>query len=397
MRPYSRILLVFLALLLLLGIPQGARGQTDIQVTSHADYTFGEQILFEASIQSSAPIQEVTIVFQSESQLDTVSGIMTLEGGAQAFYSHDLTQRSMPPFSKIFYWYHVTLQNGETVTSPSFSFFYADNRFAWETLEGGPFRVHWYEGDIPFAQMVLDTAQRGVQQTQDKLALPAPLDIDIYVYSKISDLQTALPIIGSALFAGHASPERGLVMLSLTPNDSEGRVEMERQVPHEIAHIMLYQATGDAFMNIPIWLHEGIASLAETFPNLKLEEPLENARATNSMIPMTQLCKAFPVDAANMSLAYAEAESFTRYLYDQYGAPGLNALVNAYADGHSCESGAQAALGVNVSTLYNQWLRSDSPSQSLLESITEMLPWLVLLMISLLTPVVSIINKTRQE
>jgi hypothetical protein len=119
--------------------------------------------------------------------------------------------------------------------------------------------------------------------------------------------------------------------------------------------------------------------------------------------PLGELCAAFPPEAGEAFLAYAEAESFVRYLRENYGASGLEALTGAYADGLGCEQGAQRALGRALTPLEQDWLaqglgastdRGDTPAEEP-PTAGSILPFVILLALILIVPLAMAFSRRR--
>jgi len=352
---------------------------TDSQVT----YTFGDQITFQTILQSEVPAQTAIIYFQATNDPHTnvgLANVETLEEGVYKLsYVHNLSDYSLQAFSYVSYHFEVTLDGGEVLQSLPEEFYYEDNRVTWQERQEGPFRVHWYEGDIQFAQLVLDTAQSGRRQIENLLpSLPAPVLLDIYVYDNVKALQDTLRPSSSNWVAGHADPTLGVVVVSL-PGGMEQRLLTEQRIPHELMHIMLYQATSLGYANLPTWLNEGLASMAELYPNSDYKILLEDAVQRDALLPMSSLCNTFPRDAAGALLSYAQSYSFTSYIRDAYGSTGLQGLITNYSNGLDCEKGAQAALGKGLTQLEREWRRDALAENVALSVLNNMLPWLVLL------------------
>ena len=102
---------------------------------------------------------------------------------------------------------------------------------------------------------------------------------------------------------------------------------MERQIPHEIMHILEYQITGTSYNQIPVWLLEGLASSAELYPNPDYQQVLEKAVDEDSLLPMSVLCQDFPRDLSGALLAYAQSNSFVRFLNQNFGTRDTLSLV----------------------------------------------------------------------
>ena len=60
-----------------------------------------------------------------------------------------------------------------------------------------------------------------------------------------------------------------VVFLSIAPG-SRHKVLMQKQIPHELAHVLLYRYVGENYNRLPLWLLEGSSSIADNFGQLAL-------------------------------------------------------------------------------------------------------------------------------
>jgi hypothetical protein len=172
---------------------------------------------------------------------------------------------------------------------------------------------------------------------------------------------------------------------------------MEQRIPHELMHIMLYRSIGQGYQNVPAWLREGMATLAEIYPNADYDRVLADAVTSDDLIPLRDLCTSFPTEAGQAFLAYAESRSFTNYLHNTYGSTGLQNLVRSYADGVDCERGPERAFGVSLSNLESEW-RSDVLGQNPFRSLWQNIyPYLVLLCLVLIIPLIGAVSSLRKR
>ena len=172
---------------------------------------------------------------------------------------------------------------------------------------------------------------------------------------------------------------------------------MERQIPHELMHILLYEKLGPAYVNLPSWLNEGLASVAELYPNPDSLILLASRQEKDTLLPITSLCNAFPRDAADAYLAYAEAASFTRFIQLQYGSILLDQIVRQYADGLDCERGIEIALGKTLSQVEREWQREALGDDPWITALKDLAPWLVLLVAVLFVPVALVFATLRSR
>jgi hypothetical protein len=392
-----RFAFIIVMALLLLGLPQQARAQSGIEVTDVGMVVeFGQHITFQARIQSPVPIASATIVFSDN--FDQVPRRFPVEIGENGVvaYRYDVVQNVLRPFTTITYWFDVTLSDGRTFRSQNYQEPYLDNRFVWQQRTDEMLRVYWYEGNEAFGDALLDVARRGLNTVNALIPTPAAAPLDVYVYANASDLQNALYLGGEEWQGGHANPKLGVVMVAVTPGPEQS-IEMETLIPHELAHVMLYRSVGDGYTTLPVWLSEGIASLTELYPNPDYAQALTTASQNGSLLSIADLCNSFPVDASRAYLAYAESQSFVRFLRETYGAPALLSLTSAYADGLGCDQGVVRTLGTSLASLDARWRESELGANVLGVFLRNMLPYLGLFVFLLFIPLIGFFQRRPED
>jgi len=382
--------------LTLLGVGE-AQAQAGIVLENvGASVRFGEQITFSATIKSAIPIQSVSIIISDESQNITHVEALTMQADGRTQFLFDMKQNRVRPFTQLRWNYQFTFLDGSTAQSQSFFVRYADDRFNWQTLEAGVLQVSWYQGDSNFGQAALDAARAGLESIGRLMPLDLTQPIQIFIYANADDLRGTLVPGGEEWVAGHADPALGIAMVVIEPGAEQG-ITLERRLPHELMHLMLYRSLSAGYSRIPAWLREGTATLAEIYPNADYERVLADARMSNNLIPLKDLCVSFPADAGQAFLAYAEARSFTSYLHETYGSTGLMDLAASYADGVDCELGTERAFGASLANLESKWRSSVLGQNAFLSTLQNMSPYLALLCLVLIIPLLGIVSTLRKR
>lgn len=348
-------LLLFMLILLPAFTWQAASAQAGItpeQVT--VEYDFGQQITLRAKISDPTTVSQAQAILRAQGDTYTITIPASIDQDGNIQARHEISQARLRPFAEIIYSFRFSLTDGTVIDSPQYTFRYLDNRFEWQTLEEGRLRIHWYNGDLSFGQNALDAARTGLERSSRLLAASLREPFDIYIYTSSNDMKVTIEQSGQAWVAGHASPDLYLAVVSISPGPEQA-LSMERKIPHELAHILTYEVAGAQYPQLPIWLREGIATISEIYPSPDYPRSLEYAVETQTLLSFTNLCGDFPADASSRFLAYAQSESFTRYIVDEYGISSLNRLIAAYVDGLGCEQGVQSALGVSLSELEYAW------------------------------------------
>jgi hypothetical protein len=368
----------------------GAFQWTDVQV----EYQFGDHLTFMANIEPKTEVQEALVFFQADGESQTLYIQLQTGSDGNNAYKVTIADAVLRPFAKINFWFRVTNLNGQAFTSPQYYFYHFDNRMTWQTMENPMLSVHWYEGDTAFGQGIFDIANASLQNFITLIPVKISAPVDVYVYRSSAELQSA---IGSQWWiAGHASLDLGVVLVSIAPGEEQAIV-MQRQIPHEIAHMLLYRYAGTGYNQLPSWLNEGIASLAELTPPTDYKNAVQAAGKSELLLPLSSLCGPFPADASGAFLAHAESDRVTRYIQSTYGTSSLDALVLAYAKGLDCEQGAEQALGISLSQLDRRWRQAEFGRQAGGAAFQNLLPYLFLMLILLVvTALVNVLPKLRR-
>jgi hypothetical protein len=362
-----------------------ALGSGSVEINElEASYHFGEEITFHAQITPLDHVTEVYLFLQPTGDQTRTEKIVPGSNG-QINFIYDLVQKPIRPFTKITYWLQIMLDKGSPISSDKLSFDYEDNRFVWQQLDGGNFQVRWIKGDVVFGQAILNAAQRGLRSAASILPGALPVPTKIYVYPNATDLQGA-SLDHQSWAAGHAMVDLGTISISIAPG-AEQEIELDRQIPHELMHILTYQAAGDSYQRLPVWFTEGTASLAETTPNPDYQSALNQAVASRTLIPFASLCNAFPSDASGAFLSYAQSASFIRFIREKYGTPALQKMITGYQNGLGCEDGVNAALGSSLEQLDHRWQQETQGVDTGSLAIQNLSPYLISGLLLIFLPV----------
>jgi hypothetical protein len=278
----------------------------------------------------------------------------------------------LPAFTQVDYWWEVQDQAPNPVTTPPQAFQYLDNRFNWQTRSQPPLTVHWYDANAAFGQMALSAAVTGLTQANLALRIDEPASMDLYIYADTVDAQEVLQPTGHLWTEGRTDPGLNLAIVTVAPGLEANR-DLERELPHEVMHLLLAQRLGAGYARLPNWLNEGLAVMNQAQPDPGFAQALTQARDTHTLFPLANLCGPFPADLTQAQLAYAESESVVRYIRRHYPADSLIKLLDAYAQGATCEAGVAQGLGLPQAELEQAWqadLAAAAPASPLL-------PWVI--------------------
>ncbi len=323
-------------------------------VQPQVTYRFGENVHIESRLQTDRPIRSVQVLLRPEKAVSNLVIAMQPAGDRWVADFVPREEHYMPPFVTVFYWFQVKYQDGTGEESASFTFQYEDNRFRWEQLTRPPFQVHWPQGmDAEIAYQVLQFAQSSLERMRIQWLAPKPQRVRLFLYPTEEDLEAVL--FGPPEWAGsYALPRWGLVFLVA---GEDRPVALDVATAHEVAHVVMFQALGGDADRLPWWLNEGLASLAEPVFRERYQQVLSRAWEDGTLYPMSALCAA-PLER-EMILAYAQAASFTNFLYLRFGARPLHTLLLTYAGGVGCEQGIRQVYGQSLAELDARWRQEE--------------------------------------
>lgn len=373
----------------------------EVILEPEATYEFGQTITFTAELDPGSTVNEIFVFWQTDDSESAHQGKAVLSGN-KAVYVADLAATPLPPFVEVTYWFGVTTANGsgeELDFTEKNSLFYEDDRFDWKRQESDNLFLNWAEGDAGFAQVAMNAARESVQQAKAILPGLPGLDnpVHIYIYPTPGDVQQALQLTGANWIAGHANPDLGLILVSIPTGEAQ-IAEVNRQIPHEMMHILLNRfitSRNKTYDYLPVWLSEGLASQAELQVNSDYPIMIYEAWQGDNLLSMPDLCRTFPDDPSARILAYAQSTAFTSFLIQQYGASRVEDLILEYTDGLECERGAELALGKNLTDLEADWILTTFGEPEVQREPEQAYSWLILIGFLVIIPLLTLFFRKR--
>lgn len=360
-RPKKACYLI-LAIVLLL-FPTWGRAQQVVRFESvEATWSFPEEIVFSVVVESQdAEIVDLELSYSVTGNPYTRSRWPSFTPGprVQTTFRLDTQVEHYLPGSEFHYYWTATDAAGSVAESPEQVFVYEDDRFAWKECHTGRVAVFWYAGDEDFGRSVLTTASRALERLERDAGVQVKRQIRIYLYQDEDAFQAVLGPNSPEWIGGQALPALDLIVAHLPTSSAE--TEIGRIIPHELSHVVLYQATHNPYSANPTWLEEGIAVHNEEELEIGFLLLVEEAAREDRLIPLRALSAAFPSDSDLALLSYAESLSAVEFILGEYGEEGLSALVDTFSDGETAEAGVQKALGITLEDLEEQW-RETLPS-----------------------------------
>ena len=265
----------------------------------------------------------------------------------------------VPAGTAIYYYWRFSDTAGDIFVEPMQQLTTVDTRFSWQHLTSGLLQVNWYNRPTDFGQMILNDASGDIQRTGNLLGGGLVNPINLWVYQTDTDFHGSLPPGTYEWVGGIAFP--GLDEASIVVAGGSDPT-LVRDMPHELTHLIFHQLIKDGESSgvyAPTWFDEGLAVYNQLYHEPDMQNRLNQALATHTLLRLTDISDGFPSDADQAYLAYAQSWNLVSYMFKTFGQSRMDALIKDM-DNPQNDFGQDLtlALGVDEPHLENQWLLS---------------------------------------
>jgi hypothetical protein len=341
--------------------PLPTRSPANIQILeSTVEADFPRTITFKLRAQSAVNVNKITLSYTTDriTVAPVISDVridFTPSTTPDVQWVWDMRRGGPPGGAKVWYQWILEDATGARLRTERKSFTYEDPRFqAQRPLGWGDITIYWYYGDLRFAQTLMDAAQDALDKLAKDTGAKLEKPVKIYIYASPADLRSSL-VFPQEWTGGMAFTEYGIVAIGISPD----RRTMEwgkRAIAHELAHLVTYQMTFNAYgIRMPTWLNEGLSMYAEGDMDAEAEARLNNAIKENKLFSVKTLSSTFPADAEGALLSYAQSESLVRFLIEKYGRDRMQTYLNLFKQGIAAEEGLMQVYGFDYSGLDAAW------------------------------------------
>lgn len=145
--------------------------------------------------------------------------------------------------------------------------------------------------------------------------------------------------------AGLALPERGLIVLR-SPRQLGEPEQFSQLLTHELMH--LYLAAGLKGRHAPLWLEEGLAMRLSGEGGWGRAAAMTGGVLGSGLLPLSDLERAFPSQAHQAALAYAQSYYLVTWLPKEFGPQTLHRLIKALSQDRPLTAALMQATGLSL-------------------------------------------------
>ena len=214
------------------------------------------------------------------------------------------------------------------------------------------FTIFYHREDARIALDLLAIADREHRRVSGIIGYQLTRTIRIYLAEDAEEFriltQGRLPEWG----IGAALPRRAKIVL-ISPRNSPGRSDIHQVFAHELCHVILGQALGEA--TAPRWLDEGLAMFVSHEWKLGRSILVTRALLFGSLIPLDEIVRLNSFGRSKANLAYAESFLAVAFIVDNYGEASLHMLIRQLAGLGDIDLAMRASLGITYREFQLVW------------------------------------------
>ncbi len=352
---------LILVLVLLLFFTQTAYADGPQILTNEAEFEFPTSITFKLSASADTTITSVELIYGNDEVGCALAAAYTepedFEPGTniETSWVWDLEQYgSLPSGTRVWWQWHLIDELGAEIISEEQELFFLDTNFEWQEVRSDELIFFSAVTDQTVNDALWEAANAGLDQLEEDLGARPERPVTIYNYPTTADMRDAV-ILTQDWAGGLAMINYDTVLLGANAGNLDWGT---RTMIHELAHVIIHQATDNCVGDIPRWLDEGLASYVEGQIEEHSAALLEDAIANDALISLLSLSSSFPTRSQSASLAYAQSGELVGYLIDTYGQDKLIELLDVFQAGRTYDQALLEVYGIDTLTLDNNWRES---------------------------------------
>ena len=329
--------------------PDGLRFYIDVAGASDVD----EIRVYVRKLGQSSRTTYRTVEFEPS---DAISG--------EALFQSKTANEYIPTGTRLEYHFEIRTIDGESLETDPETIVYLNNGLEWDAKSSGLIDVYYYQYDQLSeirAEAVLATAADTYEYMGPLLGVELTEPMSIVVYSNYDHMREALSP-GSKVAARHLrtlgkafSDERTLLVDgSSDPFVGDNTLTT---TAHEFTHLLVSDAAGSAYLQVHLWLNEGLAVYSERQPNNEYERYMDFAIENDRVPPLAGL-RTFAGTPQETLRAYGQGHAVVSYMLQAYDLSAMAELFATIRTTYNFNKALDAAYGVTVPELDNQWRES---------------------------------------
>ncbi len=223
----------------------------------------------------------------------------------------------------------------------------------FQTIPGTAVDVHVHPGEEKLGLILSRHAAASLPRLAEALAVPIGDRVAVFVAQDDDEFHAMQPGRTPEWADATAWPERGSVYLRRPRARQPEARPLGTVLDHELVHVLV----GRAFepKQPPRWLQEGLAQVYANELGPHTAEALTRGAAESRWYTLEELHLAFPRDASDAAVAYAESGDFVGWMRDEYGDAGIQTLIRGLVAGRTIDGAVYGVTGQPLAKVERAW------------------------------------------
>ena len=346
---------------------QKAVAQSSVTVNQHGvENRFPDGLRFYIDAESASPIEEVRVYVRKlgQSSRSAYRSVEFEPGTAisgDALFQSRTANEYIPTGTRLSYYFDIRTADGNVVETEPAVIVYLNRGLHWDSVSEGLINVYYYhynDQSEERADDVLAVAADTYNFMKPILGVELTEPMNIVVYSDYRDMRAALPPTSRVAqqqlrTLGQAHTDERTLLVDGSADFFAGDNILTTSA-HEFTHLLVADAAGSAYGQVPTWLNEGLAVYSERAPGNEYERYMQ-AAIRNEQVPPLSSLRTYAGTPIETLRNYGQGHAVATYMLDTYGPGKMVELFAALRSIHNFEKALHAVYGVTIPELDNQW------------------------------------------
>ncbi len=228
------------------------------------------------------------------------------------------------------------------------------DEFDWKFIQTEHFDIYFYQGGKKLAEFAAPVVEEQINRIGNLFNWRMSRRFSFIIYNSHNDFQqtnVTLSDLGEGT-GGFTELFKNRAVVQFTGDYHQFWHVIRHELFHVVVNDMIYGGSiqnvisGRIRMNIPLWMHEGLAEYISTGWDTDADMIIRDI-AYNSTLP--------PIKYLNNYLAYKGGQSVYNFIADRYGVEKIGELWQQIKSYKKVDKGMKKALGLDQEELTNEW------------------------------------------
>jgi hypothetical protein len=341
--------------------PSDARAETRV-VDSSVQNNYPSHLLFSLQAEADSEIVDITLryaiigrgssalgkpdEFQPGPTVDVAISVDTNSGNAY-----------IPVGSEFRYSWEIATADGEVIETPEETFLYMPPNREWKSVENDVMRVYFHGERENTAESYLEAGLETYQQhAVELLKTELPIyPVKVILFATPDEMTPARQGRGGTFDAAVTTCGTKLTsdIVFVIPQ-SCGTGDLTDTLRHELAHIINEAAGEGPLGQLPSWIDEGAAVVAQTEPGSGFEGAFLGAVRNDNLIPFLQMSTPSN-DPGRVNLFYGQSWAMVSFLIEREGPEAFAEFFATIKGGARFDQALESSYGLDISTFEEEF------------------------------------------